>query len=391
MVIGIPREIMRDEHRVAATPETVGSFLADGYEVLVERGAGRGSYFSDGQYEAAGARLADSAESLYRQSDIVLKVKEPQNRPEHGGHEVDLLHEGQVLIAFLHPASPANHEMVRRLAARGVTSLTLDGIPRISRAQQMDALTSMSTCAGYKGMLMAADHLSRFVPQIFGAAGMIRPAQVLVIGSGVAGLQAIATAKRLGAVVHAADIRPEAAEQAKSLGARIVDLKIPPELAAGKGGYARHLPAAWLEKERAVLTDIVAGMDIVFCSALVPGSQAPLLLTEDMVARLQPGSVVIDVSIDQGGNCALTVPGETVVKHDVTIIGIKNIPGLLPTSATWLFANNVAKLLHYMTDNKTFRIDRQDDIIASALTTCDGRIVHTAALEVMASRGVKAT
>ena len=168
----------------------------------------------------------------------------------------------------------------------------------------MDALTSMSTCAGYKGMLMAADHLSRFVPQIFGAAGMIRPAQVLVIGSGVAGLQAIATAKRLGAVVHAADIRPEAAEQAKSLGARIVDLKIPPELAAGKGGYARHLPAEWLEKERAVLTDIVAGMDIVFCSALVPGSQAPLLLTEDMVARLQPGSVVIDVSIDQGGNCA---------------------------------------------------------------------------------------
>ncbi len=391
MVIGIPKEIMRDEHRVAATPETVGSFLADGYEVLVERGAGRGSFFSDGQYEAAGARLADSAESLYRQSDIVLKVKEPQGRPEHGDHEVDLLHEGQVLIAFLHPASPANHEMVRRLAARGVTSLTLDGIPRISRAQQMDALTSMSTCAGYKGMLMAADHLSRFVPQIFSAAGMIRPAQVLVIGSGVAGLQAIATAKRLGAVVHAADIRPEAAEQAKSLGARIVDLKIPPELAAGNGGYARHLPAAWLEKERAVLADIVAGMDIVFCSALVPGSQAPLLLTEDMVARLQPGSVVIDVSIDQGGNCALTVPGETVLNHDVTIIGIKNIPGLLPASATWLFANNVAKLLHYMTDNKIFRIDRQDEIIASALTTCDGRIVHAAALEVMASRGVKVT
>ena len=386
MVIGIPKEIMRGEHRVAATPETVGLFRADGYEVLVERGAGRGAFFNDEQYASAGARLADSAESLYRQSDIVLKVKEPQSRPEHGDHEADLLHEGQVLIAFLHPASPANHDLVRRLAARGVTSLTLDGIPRISRAQQMDALTSMSTCAGYKGMLMAADQLSRFMPQIFGAAGMIRPAQVLVIGSGVAGLQAIATAKRLGAVVHAADIRPDAAEQGKSLGARIVALNIPPELALGHGGYAQHLPAAWLEKERAVLADIVAGMDIVFCSALVPGSQAPLLLTGDMVTRMQPGSVVIDISIDQGGNCALTVPGETVVDHDVTIIGIKNIPGLLPSSATWLFAKNVASLLHYMTENKTLRIDRQDDIIASALTTCDGRIVHAATLDVMAAR-----
>ena len=380
MIIGIPREIMHDENRVAAIPETVQEMVASGYQVHVETGAGKGSHISDEQYQAAGAAIQPSAAGLYRISDIILKVKEPQFNEDLQCPETDLMHEGQVLIAFLHPASPGNRQMVHDLAKRGVTSLTLDGIPRISRAQQMDALTSMSTCAGYKAMLMAANELGKFTPQIFSAVGMIRPAQALVIGAGVAGLQAIATAKRLGAVVHAADIRPDAAEQARSLGAKSIDLGIPADLAVGSGGYARHLPENWLKQEQEILKTALPNMDIVFCSALVPSSRAPILITAEMLDLLQPGSVIVDLSIDQGGNCALTAPGQTIRHHDhgVTIIGIKNVPGLLPASATWMFARNVSHLLRYMTDQGRMTLDRQDDIIRSALTTINGEIVHAA-------------
>lgn len=381
MIVGIPKEIMPNENRVAAIPDTVSAMISDGYQVFVETRAGLGSLISDEQYKAAGAKIQPSARDLYQQSDVILKVKEPQFNSVYQCHETELMHENQVLIAFLHPASPANHQLVRDLASRGVISLTLDGIPRISRAQQMDALTSMSTCAGYKAMLMAANELGRFMPQIISAVGLIRPAEVLVIGAGVAGLQAIATAKRLGAVVYAADIRPEAAEQAGSLGAKVIDLGVPAKLAIGEGGYARHLPEKWLRKERSVLKASMEGKDIVFCSALVPSSQAPVLLTEEMVGVLEPGSVIVDLSIDQGGNCVLTGPGEITRWRDITLFGIKNVPGLLPESATWLFARNVAYFLHYLTENKSLRIDREDEIIASALTTIDHRIVHKGALE----------
>lgn len=383
MVIGIPKEIMQGERRVSATPETVAKMVSDGMEVLVESKAGLGAFYHDSQYLQAGAQIIDDVAEVYKRADVILKVKEPQFNKEKNCSEVDLMHSGQYLITFIHPASPANHQMVKSMAEKGVISLTLDGIPRISRAQNMDALTSMSTCAGYKGMIMAADTLAKFMPQIFCAVGMIKPVNALVIGAGVAGLQAIATAKRLGAVVYAADIRPAAAEQAKSLGAKVVDTGVPEEIAVGEGGYANALPEEWLVKERAALAPVVASSDIVFCSALVPSKIAPILLTEEIVASMNPGSVVVDISIDQGGNCAITSPGAVEVKHNVTINGIKNIPGLLPTSSTWMFANNIYNLLKYLVKDGRITLDRNDEIIAKTLTTIDGQIVHTGAREAM--------
>lgn len=383
MVIGIPKEIMHGEGRVSAIPETVAKLKADGYDVLVEKTAGVAAFFSDEEYAAAGATLIDNAAEVYEKSDIILKVKEPQFNEAKGIHEVDMMHKGQYLITFIHPASPVNHEMVKNMAAKGIISLTLDGVPRISRAQNLDALTSMSTCAGYKGILMAASDLAKFIPQIFCAVGMIKPCKAMVIGTGVAGLQALATAKRLGAITYAADIRPAAAEQATSLGAKIVDTGVPAEVAVGQGGYANALSEEWIAKEREALKDTIADMDIVFCSALVPSKLAPVIITEEMVKAMRPGSVIVDISIDQGGNCAITVPGETAVKHQVTIEGIKNIPGMLPTSSTWMFAHNIYNLVKYLTKDGVFGLDTSDEIVQGILTTVDGKIVHKGALEAM--------
>lgn len=383
MIIGVPKEIMHGELRVSAIPETVAKFIEAGAEVLVEKSAGAGAHYPDSEYVAVGAKIIDDVAELYEKADVILKVKEPLFNEAKGVHEVDMMHQGQYLITFLHPAAPVNHEMVQNLAKKGVIGLTLDGIPRISRAQNMDALTSMSTCAGYKGMLLAANALSKFVPQIFCAVGMIKPVNTLIIGAGVGGLQALATAKRLGSVVYAADIRPDAVEQAKSLGAKIVETGVPAELAVGEGGYALSLPDDVLAKEREALKDAVSQMDIVFCGALVPGKLAPILITEEMMASMAPGSVIVDISIDQGGNCEATVPGETVVKHGVTIIGIKNIPGMLATSSTWMFANNVYHLVNYLMKDGKIVLDRNDEIVASILTTIDGEVVHAGAREAM--------
>lgn len=383
MVVGIPKEIMHGEGRVSAIPETVSLLKNDGFDVLVETSAGEGALFSDAEYEAAGAVIIADAEELYAKSDIILKVKEPQFNEKKGKHEVDMMHKGQYLITFIHPASPVNHEMVKNMAQKGVISLTLDGVPRISRAQKMDALSSMSTCAGYKGILMAANDLKKFIPPIFCAVGQVKPCNVLVIGTGVAGLRALATAKGLGAITYAADIRPAAAEQAMSLGAKIVDTGVPAEIAVGEGGYANALSEEWLVKERAALADTIKDMDIIFCSALVPSKLAPVILTEELVKSMKPGSVIVDISIDQGGNCAITTPGETAVKHKITIEGIKNIPGMLPTSSTWMFSHNIYNLVKYLTKDGTISLDMNDDIVKGILTTINGEIVHKGALEAM--------
>lgn len=383
MIIGIPKEIMHGEGRVSAIPETVAKLKADGYDVLVEKSAGDGAFFSDEEYAAAGASIIDDVTELYEKSDIILKVKEPQFNAAKGVHEVDMMHAGQYLITFIHPASPVNHEMVKNMADKGIIGLTLDGVPRISRAQNLDALTSMSTCAGYKGILMAANDLAKFIPQIFCAVGMVKPCNAMVIGTGVAGLQALATAKRLGAVTYAADIRPAAAEQAMSLGAKIVDTGVPAEVAVGEGGYANALSEEWILKEREALKDTIKEMDIVFCSALVPSKLAPVIITEEMVKSMKPGSVIVDISIDQGGNCEITEPGETAVKHKVTIEGIKNIPGMLPTSSTWMFAHNIYNLVKYLSKDGSFGLDTSDEIVQGILTTIDGKIVHKGALEAM--------
>lgn len=383
MIVGIPKEIMAGEARVSASPETVARMRQENWRVLVEKGAGLGSYYHDEDYLEAGAEIVENTEELYKTAEVILKVKEPLMNETLGKHEVDMMHEGQYLITFIHPAAPANHDMVKRLAKQGVISLTLDGVPRISRAQNLDALTSMSTCAGYKGMLLAANYLPRFMPQMFTAVGMVKPANALIIGAGVGGLQAIATAKRLGAIVNAADIRPDACEQAMSLGAKIIDLGVDPALAVGEGGYAQKLPAEVLEHERAVLKEIVADMDVIFCSALVPGELAPVLITEEMIKSMKPGSVIVDISIDQGGNCELTPSGTVEEKHHVHLIGIKNIPGLLPTSSTWMFSQNIFNFLKYLVKDQKIELDHSDEIIDKSLCTIAGEIVHKGALEAM--------
>ncbi|HIQ63516.1 MAG TPA: NAD(P) transhydrogenase subunit alpha [Candidatus Avichristensenella intestinipullorum] len=383
MLIGIPKEIMHGERRVSAIPETVAKLVKDGAEVWVEKNAGEGAFFHDNQYVQAGAKIVDDVAVIYEKADVILKVKEPQFNHEKNLHEVDMMHAGQVLITFIHPASPVNHDMVRAMAKKGVVGLTLDGVPRITRAQSMDALTSMSTCAGYKGILLAANELPKFIPQIFSAVGMIKPINALIVGVGVGGLQALATAKRLGAVVYAADIRPAASEQAKSLGAKVIELGVPPEAAIGEGGYALPLSDEWLEKERAVLAAELPKMDIVFLSALVPSRIAPILITEDMVKAMKPGAAIVDISIDQGGNCEITPPGEVEVKHNVTLIGIKNIPGMLPESSSWMFAQNIYNLTKYLTKDGKIVLDRNDDIVKGILTTIDGEIVHQGAREAM--------
>ncbi|MEL7563613.1 MAG: NAD(P) transhydrogenase subunit alpha [Dehalobacterium sp.] len=383
LTIGIPKEIMKGERRVAAIPETVKKMVNQGAKVLVETGAGDGSYFGDQQYREVGAVMVNDVEKIFEAVDIILKVKEPQFNQNKGKHEVDMMKKGQFLITFIHPASPGNHKMVQELAAKGVIGLTLDGIPRISRAQSMDALTSMSTVAGYKGVLMAANRLSKFMPMVGTAVGMIKPATVLVIGTGVAGLQSVATAKRMGAVVYAADIRPDAREQAKSLGAKIVELDIPAEIAIGEGGYAKKLPDELLEKERNILMEYVTQSDVVILSALIPGRLAPIILTEEMVEAMPAGSAIVDISVDQGGNCSLTEQGQVVEKHQVSIDGTKNIPGMVPTSSTWMFAHNIYNYLTNLVKDGQIDVNLEDEIIASSLVTRDGKIVHAGALEAM--------
>jgi NAD(P) transhydrogenase subunit alpha len=383
MIIGIPKEIMHDEARVAATPETVGKFVKDGFEVMVEKTAGDGALYHDEDYAKEGAKMIEGPQEIFDKADMILKVKEPLFNEKLGKHEVEMMHAGQILITFIHPASPVNHEMVKKLTKQGVTAITLDGIPRISRAQNLDALTSMSTCAGYKGILMAANHLTTFMPQMFTAVGQIKPAKVMVIGVGVAGLQALATAKRLGAITYAADIRPMASENAGSLGAKVVDTTVPAELAIAEGGYANRLPADVLIQEQEALKETIQEMDVVFCSALIPGKIAPIIITEEMVKGMKRGSVIVDISIDQGGNCELTPKGGIETKYGVTIMGVKNIPGLLPTSSTWMFSNNLYNLVKYLVKDGKVELDCNDEVIAKSLVCINGELVHVGAREAM--------
>ncbi len=383
MIIGIPKEIMHEEARVAATPDSVKKYVADGHKVLVEKGAGVGALHADEAYAAAGAIICETAQQVYDEAELILKVKEPLFNEQFGKHEVDMMHKGQYLITFIHPASPVNHKMVRHMAEAGIISMAIEGVPRISRAQSMDALTSMSTCAGYKGILMAASDLTKFIPMMPTAAGMIKPCNVLVAGVGVAGLQALATAKRLGAKTYAIDIRPAAAEQATSLGAKLIDSDVDPALAIGQGGYAMELPADVLAAEREKIAKVLPDMDIVFLSALVPGRLAPILITEDMVKTMKPGSVIVDIAIDQGGNCSITPPGVKEEKFGVILEGIKNIPGLLAESSTFMYAANMYNLVKYLTKDGNLNLDESDDIVSGMLTTKDGKVVHAGALAAM--------
>ena len=384
MIIGIPKEIMNAENRVAALPETVQKFKKLGFDVMVETKAGEGAFASDDAYLAAGATIAHDAVQVFKSADIILKVKEPLFNDIYNTHEIDMLREDQIIVTFLHPAAPSNHADVKKMMEKKVTAFTMDGIPRISRAQRMDPLTSMSAITGYKAIIMAAAQFPKFIPMIGTSIGMIKPANILVVGTGVVGLQAIATGKRLGGVVKAVDIRPEAKKEAESLGVKVGGFDVPAEVAVGEGGYARALSNEWLEKERVALAPLVAASDIVILSALVPGEVAPHLITKQMVESMKPGSVIIDVSIDQGGNCEITNPGKEMVHQGVYICGIKNIPGSLPIHSSWLYANNLYYFVENLCKDKTGKnFDMKDEIISKSLVTHKGKLFHEGARKAM--------
>ena len=374
MIIGIPKEIMHDEGRVSAIPETVKKMVADGAAVLVESGAGAGSFYSDEEYKAAGAELVDDVAEVYERADVILKVKEPLFNEAKGVHEVDMMKKGQYLITFIHPASPVNHEMVKKLAAKGVISITLDGIPRISRAQNMDALTSMSTCAGYKGIMLAANDLAKFVPQIFCAVGMIKPANAMVIGTGVGGLQAIATAKRLGARVEAFDTRPVVEEQVKSLGAKFVKIDLG-ETGQTAQGYAKELTPEQIELQRRGMAKVCAQSDVIITTAKLFGRKAPRIITAEMVMGMKAGSVIIDMAVESGGNVEGSKPDEIVITpNGVTIIGDTCLEASVPATASQMYSSNVYNYIAHFSPNGTFEPNFEDPIMKVSAVTHDGQI-----------------
>ncbi|MBP7381177.1 NAD(P) transhydrogenase subunit alpha [Myxococcota bacterium] len=383
MIVGVPREIMPGERRVAMAPSSVKSYIDFGFEVLVETGAGAGIFATDQDYADQGAKIVNDVQELFNRADIILKVKQPEFNEHTGKNEIEMMPEGRMLVTFLHPANPESHANVRLMRDRKILAFTMDGIPRISRAQRMDALTSMSTCTGYLSVVDAARRLPRFVPMMTTAIGMVKPAHALIIGCGVVGLQAVATAKRLGAVTHVFDIRDAAKTEGGSLGAKIEGFDIPQDIALAPGGYALPLPEEWLKKERAALAPVIKDMDIVILSSLVFGQKAPVLVTEEMVKSMKPGSVIIDVAIDQGGNCAVTVPGKEIEVNGVQVCGIQNIPGRLPVHSTWLYSQNMYHYIANMFKNSKTEPDYSDEIVISSLVTKDGKLVHKGALKAM--------
>lgn len=379
MKVGIPKEIILDETRVSAVPDTVARMTKGGIEVLVESGAGDASFIKDEEYAKAGAKIV-STEEVFNSSDVILKVQKPVMNDKAKKHEVDMMKEGSVLVTFIQPY--ANPELVVKLAERKVTAFSMDLVPRISRAQMMDALSSMATIAGYKAVLLSADNLKKFLPMLSTAAGTIYPAKTVVIGAGVAGLMAIATAKRLGSVVVAFDTRPAVGEQIKSLGGEFVPLEVAHDQAEDAGGYAKEMSAEFYKQEQDIIRKHTKDADVVISTALIPGKPAPTLITEDMVKEMKAGSVIVDLSVEQGGNCVLSEKGKTVVKHNVTIIGPTNLPSTLPVHASQLYAKNILNILYLLApDKKELKLDFDDEIIKGSMVTHNGEITHTGVRE----------
>ena len=372
MRIGVPKETADGERRVALVPEAVRKLAVGdgGLEVLVERGAGAGALIPDAQYEEAGARMVEDPGEPY-EADVVVKVAPPS--PE----EIGRLRSEGVLIGFLQPLTAG--EAIRSIAQTGVTSFAMEAIPRISRAQSMDALSSQANIGGYKSVLIAATEIGRFFPMLMTAAGTIRPATVLVLGAGVAGLQAIATARRLGAVVQGFDVRAAVKEQVESLGAHFLEFDLGGDL-EGAGGYAKELTPEQQQRQQELMAEAIGKVDVVITTAAVPGRRAPILVTEDAVKLMKPGSVIVDLAAESGGNCELTEAGQTVVRHDVKILGPLNVPSTMAEHASQLYARNIESLLGLMiSDEGQLTLDFDDEVIAGACITRDGEIVHEAA------------
>ncbi len=371
MKVGVPKETLAGERRVAIVPETARGLVKASIQVTVESGAGESAFFSDAAYIDAGAVVTDAATAFA--ADAVLKVQPPT--PD----EVARLRERSVLISFLQPATSA--DAIGALAKRKVSAFSLDLVPRISRAQSMDALSSQAGIAGYKAVLIAANQLPKFFPLLMTAAGTVAPARVLVMGAGVAGLQAIATARRLGAVVEAYDVRPAVKDEVKSLGATFLEL--PLEAQEGTGGYAREQSEDFLRRQRELLGDRVAASDVVITTAAIPGRKAPILVTADMVRRMRAGSVIVDLAAETGGNCELTEPGKIIQVGGVTIDGTRNLPSTMPVHASQLYSKNVSTLLLVLVKDGAVKLDFTDEIVKGACVTYNGEVVNPRAKELV--------
>ena len=370
MNIGVPAETLAGETRVAATPETVKKLLAGKHSVLVQSGAGAGARIRDTDFQAAGAMIAPAAAEVYSRADVILKVRPPQ------AGEVGMLRRDQVLVGML---NRFDAEGLAAIARTGATAFALEAAPRITRAQPLDVLSSQANLGGYKAVMVAANHYGRLFPMLMTAAGTIKAARVVVMGVGVAGLQAIATAKRLGAVVEATDVRSETKEQVESLGAKFIDVPLTDaekELSKGQGGYARDMGEDYRKRQAALVAERIKSADIVITTALIPGRRAPVLVTEDMVKSMKPGSVIVDMAAEQGGNCPLTEADKVVVKHGVTLIGYTNFPAMVPADASALYARNLLDFVKLIADKEgKLAINLEDEIVAACLMTRGGDVI----------------
>ena len=379
MIVGVPRESFPGERRVALVPLVVPNLTKAGFEVLVETGAGVGAGYPDTEYVSKGAKIVASRAEVFRSADIIVQVLCYGSNDKTGKADVPLYRQGQVLIGFLRPLGSI--DTIQEIASKGVTAFSVELMPRTTRAQSMDALSSMGTICGYKSVVLAADKLPRIFPMLTTAAGTITPARVFIIGAGVAGLQAISTARRLGAVASAYDLRPAAKEQVQSLGGRFVELPIEAKDAQDSRGYARAQDETFYQRQRELLGKAVADSDVVITAAVIPGKKPPLLVTKEMVASMAPGSVIVDLASERGGNCELTKPGEVIIEHGVTIIGYFNLATGMPYHASQMYARNLtAFLLHLVKDGK-LQLNLDDEIVRETLLTKDGEVFNARARE----------
>jgi H+-translocating NAD(P) transhydrogenase subunit alpha len=375
MIVGVPKEIYPNERRVALAPAVIPNLKKASLDVIVEAGAGTRAGYPDSEYADKGAKIAQSRAEVFQSADIVVQFLCYGANDKNGAEDLPLMKRGQVLVGFLRPLGAA--KTLQEIAERGVTSFSVELMPRTTRAQSMDALSSMATICGYKAVLIAADTLPRMFPMLTTAAGTIAPARVLIIGAGVAGLQAIATARRLGAVASAYDMRPAAKEQVQSLGGRFVELPIEAKDAQDARGYGKAQDESFYQKQRELLGNTVAESDVVITAAVIPGKKSPVLVTKEMVQRMSLGSVIIDLAAERGGNCELTKPDLTVVEHGVTIIGEFNLAGTVPYHASQMYARNVSAFLLHLVKEGKVQLNLNDEIIRETLVTHEGEIVNT--------------
>jgi len=380
----VAKECAAGETRVAATPETVKRLVKEGMTITVEAGAGDGANISDGEYTEAGATVASDAKAQWQSADLILKVGPPADNAALGAHEGSLLKEGAIVIS--HVWTTKELPLVKTLRDGKVSCLAMELVPRISRAQVADSLSSQANIAGYKAVLLGATRLDKYFPLLMTAAGTIQPAKIIIMGAGVAGLQAVATARRLGAVVEVSDIRPAVKEQVESLGGKFIDL---PELEGGEdaGGYAKEVTKEFLEKQQAIVSERVAHADVVITTAQVPGRPAPKLITEEMVKSMRNGAVIVDLAAESGGNCVLTESGKEIVKHGVKILGYSDLPASMPRDASALYARNVHALIKLINKEGELSLDLEDEVIAGALLTHAGEVRHAPTHEALAGTG----